>query len=805
MAQVEFTVTRVNFYNEDTFWGAGLAEFSESDQTDCRTYSVSGSIPLMEVGRTYRAEGEWTTHPKYGPQFHVGTEQVAQEVLPVTRDGLYAYLSSGIISGIGPKYADRILDKFGSLTPDIIENHPELLEQVPGIGQKRRERIHDSWMSGKAIQSLAQLLAPYHVSVKKILKIYGQFGDKSVAIVKKNPYRLIEIAGIGFKIADALALKMGVQKDSPFRIEAGTFFCLEQQEQRGNVCANHQSLLWDCQQLLALPEETILPVWKQMEVPTDSRGAKLIAENQDIYLRSLYRAEQGAAEKLARLAQTRHYPSPVSPEEIREYEWQENREHSLTVLRDKRRRAEMASLSSTVFSYATEQKQAIQTAMDASVMVLTGGPGTGKTTVIKGILKAMETRHREVLLAAPTGRAAKRMEESTGHSAQTIHRLLKWKDGAFTQNQSHPLTGDVLIVDESSMMDIRLLDSLLQAVPCSMQVIFVGDIDQLPSVGAGSVLKDLIECGVFPVVRLQVVQRQGKGSSIPLNAQRIRTGTMPTFQDDFSFLSLPNWDKETSALTHELVIGSLDKLIRNGVDPKDIQILAPMHKGMAGTNMLNLGIKHYFHEGRQSHDLPDFDYIPRVSAQKEQETGKPAKWSVKLEVGDRVMQNRNNYKLDVYNGDIGVIVDHDPDEEDEADPQEILVAYPGKRGHTKIVHYDKVDQTDLLLAYAITIHKSQGSEFPYIIIPMLRSQTIMLQRNLIYTGVTRAKKQVILVGEKQALYRAIQNNEVQNRRGHLQDRILRELEQQRNLDGEEIGQIHLSAMASSSAGHISLR
>lgn len=769
MAQAEFTITRVNFYNEDSFWGAGTANFLEPRES-C---SVSGLIPLMEVGKTYQAEGEWSTHPKYGLQFHVGKDQVAQEKLPVTEEGLYAYLSSGIISGIGPSYAQKILDQFGALTPDIIENHPEQLETVPGIGQKRRERIHESWMSSKAIQSLAQLLAPYHVTANKILKIYGQFGDKAVAIIQKNPYRLIEIAGIGFKIADALALKMGVQKDSPYRIEAGTFFCLEQQEQKGNVCANQQGLLWDCHKLLDLPEDKIMPIWTAMEQPTERRGAKLIAERKEIYLRSLYQAEQGAAEQLARLAQTRRSPSTVTPEEIERYERMETESHPI----------KLDGSPQSVFSYAPEQKMAIQKAVNASVMILTGGPGTGKTTVIKGILQAMESRRRLVKLAAPTGRAAKRMEESTGHQAQTIHRLLKWKDGQFTQNASNPLSGDVLIVDESSMIDIRLLNALVQAVPDSMQLLFVGDVDQLPSVGAGSVLKDLIDCGVFPVVRLKIVQRQGKRSSIPQNARYIQKGMMPEYHSDFHFAKLPILgasgipeDQKLAAMVHATCLATFDDLTRHGVNPDNIQILAPMHKGLAGTTLLNVGIKHYFQQTRD-HSYLDFFYVPKTCQLTEKVKKKPARWPVTFDVGDRVMQNRNNYRLDVYNGDIGTVVEPQPEDEEDVAPDDVWVAFPsGKAQQPKVVRYNKVDQTDLLPAYAITIHKSQGSEFPIVILPILRAQTIMLQRNLIYTAVTRAKKEVILVGEEEALLRAVQNDEVQYRRGHLQDRILQELD-----------------------------
>lgn len=751
---VMFTLTRINFCNEESFWTAGRAEFQLDEYSSLVTYGISGIIPLAEVGKKYRAKGMFSVHPKYGTQFTITKKTSAEEILPVTEEELLAYLSSGIIQGVGKAYAKRIVNRFGVLTPKIIEQTPDRLREVPGIGKKRAKRIADSWNASKEIQALAQLLTPYSVTMNKIILIYRHFGNQATAIVRKNPYRLVEIRGIGFKTADALAQKFGVSPKSPSRVKAGTFYVLEEQEHKGNTCIPKEEFTREMEELLNLPLNIMQPVWKAMTLPKDEWSAPQIYLNQNmVYSRSLYQAEVNVAKRLLEINQTNSYRpnSEVFPQELS--------------------RIEQKTLGPGQ-SFAPEQKAAIRQACNNKILILTGGPGTGKTTVIKGIVKAWERRHEQIRLAAPTGRAAQKMTESIGDSnyqATTIHALLEWRDGTFQRKTDNPLEETALIIDETSMLDIRLMSALLSAVPDNMRLVFVGDVDQLPSVGAGSVLKDLIDSRQFPVVRLKLVQRQGKNSGIHQNAQRIRNGKLPEFQDwqgnrypDFRFLNTAELDSEATALkTQQTITQIMTQILPvNGWKLSDIQILSPMHKGLSGTDALNLAIKESLKKG---------EVVP-VTYQMTK-NGKKTFPRFTIEPGDRVMQTRNVSSLQVYNGDIGIVQKLNPEMEEEEDSEDILIHYPSVAGTDRNIVYDKLHQIDLVPAYAITIHKSQGSEFPVVLVPLLRSMNIMLQRNLIYTAVTRAKKALILVGEWEAVRRAVFRNSQSKRCGLLQERL----------------------------------
>lgn len=740
------------------------------------TASISGLIPLAAVGKKFRAQGEWSTHPKFGRQFTIPKTGAAEEILPVTENELTAYLASGFISGVGPKYAKEIVARFGRKTSQIIERDPERLREIPGIGRKRSASIHESWCSTQEIRRLASFLLPYGVTTNQILKIYSHFGMNSLTVIQKNPYRLTEISGVGFLLADSIALRLGIVKNNPQRIESGIFYLLHEEEQNGHVCMNQSRLLWKAQDLLDLGQKPIFSVMQAMEQPSTVREngrdilkpPKLETRGKDIYFHRLYIAEENIATRLRKLQDSAGaFPYPkVYPEEIewREYENLRNPE------------------TGEIGTYSEKQVEAISLSAHAKVMILTGGPGTGKTTVMKAILDSLMARNKRVLLAAPTGRAAKRMTENVKgtQTAKTIHRLLEFKPGqGFTRNQFHPLTGDTLILDECSMIDVPLMSALLNAVPEDMQIILIGDVDQLPSVGPGTVFRDLIESGCFPVVRLDVVHRQGLNSTIPDNSQKINKGICPQHAPDFA-LCFSQWFREPSQTPEEhqkqVQLDTLNALHYALVtNPEytfsEVQILAPMHKGLCGTDTLNQAVeleRRSLGTNRRLWREPARGIDYSVS-----KNGKKYLPPLSFAEGEKVMQTRNNYSLNVFNGDIGVV---DFVGQEYSGDREIIVRvrYPDGKDENgqpkfRLVTYPKKDQIELIPAYAITIHKSQGSEFPIVIVPLLEEQTVMLQRSLLYTAVTRAKKQVILVGDRRAMETAVRNNQTRFRHGHLRE------------------------------------
>ena len=646
-------------------------------------------------------------------------------VVPATVVGIERYLSSGMIKGIGPVMAKRLVQKFGVETLDVIEKDIERLREVEGIGEKRVEMISSAWQSQKDVRDVMVFLQGHGVSPAYAVKIFKQYGSGAVSAVRENPYRLAEeVFGIGFITADKIAEKLGIEKDSLIRARAGIQHILNQLSDEGHVYYPFEQLIEQCEKALEIDRGIIL---EGMASAVSDR--RLVVEETDVfgragkavYLTRFHVSEEGIARRMHDLL---GYPRQLP-----------------LVNRDETLRSAEKQLK---IALSERQSRAVRDSMECKVMVITGGPGTGKTTIIKAIIAIQHKMGRKVLLAAPTGRAAKRMGEATGHEAKTIHRLLEFspKDGKFKKDEDSPLDADTFIIDEASMVDTTLMYYLLKAIPLQASLILVGDVDQLPSVGAGSVLKDIIDSGVVPVVRLNEIFRQSKESMIVVNAHRINSGQMPTTQGDqrhradFHFIEIEEPEKAL-----ERIIGLCREKIParfgyRSVD--DIQVLTPMHKGTVGAANLNIEL--------QKELNPSKDEIVRA--------GKTFK------KGDKVMQIRNNYDKDIYNGDIGRIIKIDREE------QEVAVNFDGK-----FVSYDFSELDELVLAYATSVHKAQGSEYPCVVMPVLIQHFMLLQRNLLYTGITRGKRLVVLVGTKKALAIAVRNNKPQLRYTLLKERL----------------------------------
>lgn len=681
--------------------------------------TVVGIMPDTHVGSVLTLEGYWKVDAKYGRQFFA---QKWEETLPATVYGIEKYLGSGLIKGIGPKFAKRIVEKFGENTLEVIEDNPDELSKVEGIGKVRIERIKKSWSEQKEIKNIMLFLQGHQVSTACATKIFKAYGSESIKIVTDNPYRLADdIWGIGFKTADMIAEKLGIEKDRFIRLRSGILYTLNKLAESGHCYAFREQLIKTAQRLL---EVDIL----ELEITLDEmlRTEDVIQDEEAIYLPPFYFSEVGCAKKLVKLFET-------------------SKERTVYV----EKIMDMIEKNSSI-SYDEVQIEAIRTAVSSKVMVLTGGPGTGKTTTTMGIISAYRMSGYEIILAAPTGRAAKRLSEATGMEAKTIHRLLEYKPPqGYEKNEENHLEGDVLILDECSMIDIILMYNLLKAIPDHMTVILVGDTDQLPSVGAGNVLKDIIASEKIPIVRLTRIFRQAQGSKIIMNAHRINKGESIDIRggktSDFFFAS-----KETN----EEIVETLVRYCTNNlpryyhVDAfSDIQVLTPMQKGICGASNLNQVLQEAMN--------PSQSYLKRGGTQ--------------YRLCDKVMQIRNNYDKEVFNGDIGTISKVDMEE------RNLTVDFDGRE-----INYDISELDELTLAYATTIHKSQGSEYPIVVMPMTMSHFIMLQRNLLYTGVTRAKKILVLIGEKKALYYAIKNEMTAARNTKLSERLREEMEKNGN-------------------------
>jgi exodeoxyribonuclease V alpha subunit len=714
-------VERITFTNEEN--GYTIARVKIYGRHDLVT--VVGYLMSPTPGEILKMRGEWINHPKFGEQFKVTDYKTT---VPATVFGIQKYLGSGLIKGLGPVIASRIVKQFGEKTLDVIENEIEKLAMVEGIGKKRIAMIQNAWEEQKEIRDVMLFLQSHGIGSGYATKIFKQYGHRSVAVVTENPYRLaMDIFGIGFVIADSIAEKLGFPKDSPLRIEAGIVYVLHQLSDDGNVFYPYEFLVQKCRETLGVERDAIvkalgdLAINKQIILEDLNESIEEFKENnKGVYLSKFHLCETGIAARLKTLS--------AAPKSIRSV----NIENALGWVQER-----------LDIRLAENQTKAVRCALENKIMVITGGPGTGKTTIINAILKIYSELKIKILLAAPTGRAAKRMSEATGHEAKTIHRLLEYSfaKGGFQKNEEKPLACDLLILDEVSMIDTVLMHHLTKAIPAFATVILVGDVNQLPSVGAGNILNDIIASGVIPVVELKEIFRQARESKIVVNAHKINNGILPTFEDhvpdsDFYFIQQEDPEKVLQIIL-ELIKDRIPK--RFGLDPvDDIQVLTPMHKGLVGAGNLNTEL--------QKNLNPSQEEIIRGNRN--------------FRINDKVMQIRNNYDKEVFNGDIGRIVGIRPDE------NEVTVLFDGRN-----VDYEFYELDELVLAYAVSVHKSQGSEYPAVIIPILSQHYILLQRNLIYTAVTRGRHLVVMVGTLKALAMGIQNDKTQRRFTYLRYRL----------------------------------
>lgn len=705
MLKIRCVVERITYQNQEN--GYSVMKVKMKGYNDLVT--LVGYLLEVPAGSVLLCEGEWKVDKKYGNQFVC---QSWEEVMPATVYGIEKYLGSGLVKGIGPKFAQLIVKQFGEETIDIIETDIERLNEVPGIGKGRIKMIRESWEKQKDIKNVMLFLQGYGVSTAYAAKIYRQYGKDSIDKVKDNPYRLADdIWGIGFKTADGIAQKMGYEKNDIRRCRSGIIYTLNQLANEGHVYAEREQLIKTALELLEAEETSIEEALQSMILSED-----LKTDEEAIYLPPFYYAEAGTSNRL----QTLMYASG-------------NNMFAQQI--------DVQALSKeTGVMYDEVQIQAIEEAVRSKVMVLTGGPGTGKTTTTQGIIAALKHMGLRILLAAPTGRAAKRMSEATGMEAKTIHRLLEFSPmEGYKRNEDNPLQGDALIVDECSMIDIILMNNLMKAIPHSMRIVFVGDIDQLPSVGAGNVLRDIIESDIIPVIRLTRIFRQAQSSRIVMSAHAINQGKFPDISNgkatDFFFIQQEEPETVVSEIVN-LVKNRLTKAYNQSAS--SIQVLTPMQRGIVGAANLNMALQQALNPSTTA--LHRGGYAFRQ--------------------GDRVMQLRNNYDKDVFNGDLGYVESVDMEE------RTLCVNFEGRA-----VAYEASELDELTLAYATTIHKSQGSEYPIVVMPILMSHFMMLQRNLVYTGITRAKKICVLIGSKKALSYAIRNMSVLKRNTKLKERL----------------------------------
>jgi exodeoxyribonuclease V alpha subunit len=714
------TVERITYVNEETQYV--VARLDVPGSRDLAT--IVGNLPSLTPGETLRLQGTWTHHKKYGDQFHVDQYET---VAPASLTGVQRYLGSGLIKGIGPVFAKRLVDAFGLDTLRVIEEEPDRLRTVDGIGPLRLKRITTAWAEQKEIREVMLFLQGHGVSSTYAVKIFKAYGQAAIATVKANPYRLAQdIYGIGFKTADGIARNLGVPPDSPLRAQAGIIHVLQALSDEGHVYAPEADLLREAETTLEIPRPLLADAMADLAREGRVVAEELPAGGRAIYLTPLHVAEEQVARRLADLLRAPRLPVRVDVEKA--LVWVEG---------------------VTGLQLAPQQREAIRMALTHKALVITGGPGTGKTTILRCIIQILEKKGVRIHLASPTGRAAKRMAEATGHEALTIHRLLEWSPAAagFQRNAHRPLETDLVIVDEASMIDVVLMNGLLRAVPLMATLVLVGDADQLPSVGPGTVLRDILESGRVPSVRLTEIFRQAEQSRIVLNAHRVNRGEFPDLSrpaggGDSDFHFLPEEEPERlQQLIVELASRRLPARLR--FDPvEDIQVLTPMHRGVIGATQLNAALQAALNPARAG--VVEVMRGGRI-----------------FRVGDRVMQVRNNYDKEVYNGDIGRIARIDPEE------QEVVVRVDGRP-----VTYDFSELDELMLAYAATVHKSQGSEYPAVILSMHTTHYPMLQRNLLYTALTRAKRLLVLVGMKKALAIAIRNDATLRRCSRLADRLV---------------------------------
>lgn len=710
MIKIRCVIDHITYQNQEN--GYSVMRVKVKDYKDPVT--LVGNLLDVPVGAVLLCEGDWKMDKRYGNQF---VAETWEEVMPATVYGIEKYLGSGLVKGIGPKFAHLIVEKFGTDTIEIIEDNIERLYEVAGIGKKRVEKIKESWEKQKDIKNVMLFLQQYGVSTAYAAKIYRQYGKESIEKVKDNPYRLADdIWGIGFKTADGIASKMGYENNDIRRCKSGLLYTLNELSNDGHVYAVEEQLVESAKKLLEADEEPIREALKEMLASED-----LIEENEAIYLPPFYHSERGTAKKLLSLLLV-----------------------NTSTLFDGQMDIDAIQKQSGI-EYDDVQIAAIKQAIDSKVMVLTGGPGTGKTTTTQGIIAAYKAAGLRILLAAPTGRASKRMSEATGMEAKTIHRLLEYnpQDG-YKRNDENPLEGDALIVDECSMIDIILMYNLMKAIPEHMRLVMVGDIDQLPSVGAGNVLRDIIESEKIPVIRLTRIFRQAQSSRIVMSAHAINQGRFPDISNgmntDFFFIK----KDDPEQVADEIVKLVRDRLPKAYKQPLcNIQVLTPMQRSVVGAGNLNTVLQQALNHNTLSLSRGGNTY----------------------KLGDRVMQIRNNYDKNVFNGDIGTV------EKVNLEDRTLTINFDDT-----MMEYEASELDEVVLAYATTIHKSQGSEYPIVVIPVLMTHFVMLQRNLIYTGITRAKKICVLIGQTKALSYAIRNLTVSKRNTLLKERLRGEIE-----------------------------
>ena len=710
------TVERVVFHNVEN--GYTVFRMRPEGKSGDDLVTVVGTMPSPQGGASLLVRGRWVNNARFGLQIQMDS---CMEILPATEDGLRMYLSSGLIKGVGKGIAKRIVDRFGKDTLRILDEEPERLLKVPGISAAKLEVIKACWQEHMGIRELMLFLQPHGIGATYAVRIYRFYHQEALAVVKENPYRLaMDIRGIGFLTADSLAEKLGFPKDSALRAQAGTLYTLLRLVEDGHVYFPREGLITRTSEQLdiepGLVEEALVQLEQEGRIVIENFG-----DHEGVYLARFHHYESEIAFYLKRILR--------SPKTVRFTNIDE---------------AVSDVVAKTHITLAEEQLHAVRVAASSKLMVLTGGPGTGKTTIIKVILEMFAERKAKILLAAPTGRAAKRMSEACKREARTIHRLLEYspKDDAFLRNEDNPLACGLLVVDEASMMDTMLAYHLLKAAPLGATIIFVGDVNQLPSVGPGNVLRDFIASGVMPVVELVEVFRQAAASEIICNAHLINKGEIPYLEPSKDRLSDFYFIRESDP---ERVVDRIVDLVKNHIprrfhlDPvDDVQVLTPMHKGTAGSANLNMRLQAALNPNGAG--LQRGERIFRLR--------------------DKVMQIRNNYDKDVFNGDIGCISHVDLTE------RIIIVDFDGRN-----VSYEAEELDEIVPAYAISIHKSQGSEYPAVVIPLLTQHYMLLQRNLVYTGITRGKKLVVLVGETKALHMAVHNNKMQKRFTRLAQRL----------------------------------
>ena len=711
---IQGSIERVTFHSESS----GFCVLRIKVKSYKELITVIGSTASVTAGEYFECLGFWTNHRQHGQQFKA---TVLKIVAPTTLDGIEKYLGSGMVKGIGPHFAKKLVKAFGELVFDVIEQSPERLLELPGIGKKRQQRVTNAWSEQKIIREIMVFLQSHGVGTSRSVRIYKTYGEEAIKKVRENPYRLaLDIHGIGFKTADTLAQKLGIAPDSLIRAQAGVRHVLQEWSSEGHCAAVRQTLCAMAVKLLAIPV-AIIDAAITAELVEGNLIAEIINQDEVIFLTPLNRAEIGCATHLLRLNQGE--PPWGSIDAQKAIPWVEGQ---------------------TGLTLSTSQRAAIELVLQHKVAVITGGPGVGKTTLVNSILKILSAKHIKISLCAPTGRAAKRLSESTGLEAKTVHRLLEFDPSvfAFKRNDELPLELDCLVIDEASMMDVVLMNQLLKAVPSTAALLIVGDVDQLPSVGPGAVLADIIDSGQIATVRLTEIFRQASTSKIITNAHRINQGQLP--QSDSS-LSLSDFyclyaetPEEIFAKLMHVVLERIPQ--RFNLDPvNDVQVLTPMNRGGLGARSLNIELQ------------------TRLNGQSEP---KVTRYGSTYVPGDKVIQRINNYDKEVFNGDIGII--------SSIDIEDSLLQITFDE---HIVDYEFNELDEIALAYATSIHKAQGSEYPAVVIPMAMQHFMLLERNLLYTGVTRGKQLVVVIAQPKALAMAVKNQRSQRRITNLISRL----------------------------------